>query len=104
MTDEIVCTFTANVNCLSCRTALLASWRAEDKLARDVEKLFQKFRAKHVEHPGFREGPPGVGLHKEEEVPPAGRTVVNQVVCDVNPELAGHLVFSSPTNTCYYNA
>jgi len=103
MTDP-VCTFTSAVACLSCHQALLASWRAEEPLARDVEKLFTRFRGIHISHPGFRECPPGIGIHNEEDVMPQGRTVVNEVTCDVNPDLEGHIIFSSTNKPLYFTA
>lgn len=107
MTDEngLIAMFTANVNCLSCQMALLATWRADDKLAPEVQKLFQDFRGKHVNHVGFREGPPGIGVHAPEDplVTPPSRTIVNSVVCKQNPDHPGHLVFSNPSNSVYFS-
>lgn len=102
-TPEPVCTFTANVNCLTCSTALLGSWRADEGMAPAATKVFSDFRDAHVPHDGFREGPPCIGMHADSDVPPPGQTLVSTVGCCEDPNNPGHLKFSRTAQNLLYS-
>lgn len=86
--------FTANVNCLTCHTALLGSWRADENMAVKAAQVFADFRDVHVVHDGFREGPPCIGMHLDADSPPIGETLVAMVGCAEDYQNPGHLKFS----------
>lgn len=94
--------FTANVNCLSCGSGLLASWRADEQLHGAVARTLSDFRILHGRHQGFCEGLPTHGWRTECDALPPGITALSQVGVSLSGGDDSTLTFEHHNRATYY--
>jgi len=97
---EPVCTFTASLACVTCKTGALMSWRAEESPAEAAEKVMEAYRQAHKKHTGYREGIPAMGLHAPSDSLQSGDTIISIVGSELDPNDPSEVVFThnqSPT-------
>jgi len=92
--EDLVCTFTANVCCPSCGSALLLSWRAEDTIHPSAQGVMGAFRRAHHAHPFYCEGLPAIGIHAEPDTFMSGTSILSLVRCEINPAEPSNMVFT----------
>jgi len=85
MDDNLVCIFTSVVGCLTCETATMLSWHADDEIAGPAKAIMEVYRTGHETHDKYFEGVPGIGLLHPEDAIPVGISLVSTVSAQPDP-------------------
>lgn len=100
--DALICTFTANVVCPTCGSGILMSWRANETIAPSAQNVMTGYRARHMPHPDFAEGLPGIGMHAITDTIESGTTLVSMVVAQPHPSMVGNYTFKHTSRPTVY--